>query len=142
MGKGGLSKGKIAIILGTNRCPARGHRRNLCVYCVHPLRAKGKRISDSEPRLSQGPLNGGVIKWGGFPIWTCPSFFSLFVLFGTFPIFPGFSRFFFCEFPDWSFFLFLVLFIFLTTPTRNSPRKGSGPFPQRFGNPRFGNPPV
>ena len=29
-------------------------------------------------------------KRGGFPIWTCPSFF---VLFGTFPIFPAFSRF-------------------------------------------------
>ena len=37
---------------------------------------------------SQGPLNGGGFKRGGFPIWTCPSFF---VLFGTFPIFLGFS---------------------------------------------------
>ena len=43
--------------------------------------------------LSQGPLMGGVFKRGCFPIWTCPSFLSFFVLFGTFPIFPGFSRF-------------------------------------------------
>ena len=32
----------------------------------------------------------GVSSVGGFPIWTCPSFF---VLFRTFLIFPGFSRF-------------------------------------------------
>ena len=59
-------------------------------------------------------------KRGGFPIWTCPSFFVLFcpfpIFFGIFPICPatlrGFSRF--------------VLFLFLgllTAPTRNSPER-------------------
>ena len=62
----------------------------------------------------------GCFKRGGFPIWTCPSFFVLFCPFGTFPgIFPicsgmvrGFSRF--------------VLFLFLgllRAPTRNSPER-------------------
>ena len=62
----------------------------------------------------------GCFKRGGFPIWTCPSFFVLFCPFGTFPgIFPicagtvrGFSR--------------LVLFLFLSllrAPTRNSPER-------------------
>ena len=41
---------------------------------------------------TQGPLNGGGFKRGGFPIWACPSFFVLYVLSGTFPIFLGFSR--------------------------------------------------
>ena len=51
----------------------------------------------------QGPPNGGFQTGGGFPIWTCPSFF---VLFGTFPIFLGFSRFargWSGDFPDLSF---------------------------------------
>ena len=30
------------------------------------------------PCKRQGPLNGGGFKWGGFPIWTCPSFFVFF----------------------------------------------------------------
>ena len=87
---------------------------------------------------------------GGFPIWTCPSFFVLFCPFRDFPdlsgIFPvcsgmvqGFSRF--------------VLFLFLgllRAPTRSSPERvrdtiwtfpeksGKGP---RLETPRFGNPP-
>ena len=52
----------------------------------------------------------GFQRVGGFLIWTCPSFFllflSLFVLFGTFPIFSGFSRV-FQEFSRFVFFLFL-----------------------------------
>ena len=65
----------------------------------------------------------GCFKRGGFPIWTCPSFFVLFCPFSDFPdfsgIFPicagmvrGFSRF--------------VLFLFLGllgAPTRNSPER-------------------
>ena len=62
----------------------------------------------------------GCFKRGGFPIWTCPSFFVLFCPFGTFPgiflicsgIVRGFSRF--------------VLFLFLgllRAPTRNSPER-------------------
>ena len=71
----------------------------------------------------EGPPNGGVSNGGGFPIWTCPSFFVLFCPFWDFPdfsgIFPicsgtlrGFSRF--------------VLFLFLgllRAPTRNSPER-------------------
>ena len=40
---------------------------------------------------------GGGFKRGGFPIWTCPSFF--FVLFSSFLSFLGLSRFFW-DFPD------------------------------------------
>ena len=65
----------------------------------------------------------GCFKRGGFPIWTCPSFFVLFCPFWDFPdfsgIFPicsgmvrGFSRF--------ALFLFLGL---LRAPTRNSPER-------------------
>ena len=84
----------------------------------------------------------GCFKRGGFPIWTCPSFFVLFWDFPDFSgIFPiclgmvrGFSR--------------LVLFLFLgllRAPTRNSPervRDTSGPFPKKWETPGFGNPPV
>ena len=70
--------------------------------------------------LSLRAAKRGCFKRGGFPIWTCPSFFVLFCPFGTFPgIFPicagtvrGFSR--------------LVLFLFLSllrAPTRNSPER-------------------
>ena len=48
----------------------------------------------------------GGLQRGGFPIWSCPSFF---VLFGTFPIFLGFSRFargWSGDFPDSSLFSF------------------------------------
>ena len=71
-------------------------------------------------REFQGPPKGGVSNGGGFPIWTCPSFFVLFCPFGTFPgiflicsgMVRGFSRF--------------VLFLFLgllRAPTRNSPER-------------------
>ena len=55
-------------------------------------------VSADEPFLpvwkceSQGPLNGGGFKRGGFPIWTCPPFLSFFS-------FLGLSRF-FRDFPD------------------------------------------
>ena len=53
-------------------------------FALHGLRA----LERSKSQEIQGPLNGvGGFKRGGFPIWTCPSFF---VLFGTFPIIPGF----------------------------------------------------
>ena len=78
----------------------------------------------------------GCFKRGGFPIWTCPSFFVLFCPFWDFPdfsgIFPicsgmvrGFSRF------------ALVLFLgLLRAPTRNSPervRDTIGTFPEKSG---------
>ena len=59
----------------------------------------------------KGRQAGGFKRGGGFPIWTCPSFLSFFVLFGTFPIFPGFSRFargWSGDFPDSSLFSFLA----------------------------------
>ena len=83
---------------------------------------------------SQGPPNGGVSNGGGFPIWTCPSFWS-------FPC-PSFPRFFgfyqgkpqnYQGFSvpaepskSWTLrgFSRFVLFLFLgllTAPTRNSP---------------------
>ena len=62
----------------------------------------------------------GGFKRGGFPIWTCPSFFVLFCPFGTFPgIFP------ICSGMVWGFSRF-VLFLFLgllRAPTRNSPER-------------------
>ena len=78
----------------------------------------------------------GCFKRGGFPIWTCPSFFVLYGPFWDFPdfagIFPicsgmvrGFSRF--------------VLFLFLgllRAPTRNSParvRDTIWTFPEKSG---------
>ena len=73
----------------------------------------------ADPPQSRAAKRGGF-KRGGFPIWTCPSFFVLFCPCGTFPgIFPicsgmvrGFSRFVPC--------LFLGL---LRAPTRNSPER-------------------
>ena len=77
---------------------------------------------DKAPDISRAAKRGGF-KWGGFPIWTCPSFFVLFCPFWDFPdfsgIFPicsgmvrGLSRF--------------VLFLFLgllRAHTRNSPER-------------------
>ena len=86
-----------------------------------------------QPRGSFSDL--WTLKRGGFPIWTCPSFFALFC---PFPIFPGFSRFvrgLFEDFPDLPFFLFLGL---LTAPTRNSPERVCDKirtFPQKSGKP-------
>ena len=59
----------------------------------------------------------GCFKWGGFPIWTCPSFFVLFCPFpGIFPICAGMVR----GFSRFVLFLFLSL---LRAPTRNSPER-------------------
>ena len=86
----------------------------------------------------------GGFKRGGFPIWTCPSFFVPFCPFWDFPdfsgIFPicsgmvrGFSRF--------------VLFLFLgllRAPTRNSPERVCDTiwtFPKKVGNTRVWKPP-
>ena len=89
----------------------------------------------------EGPLNGGG---GGFPIWTCPSFFVPLWDFpdfsGIFPICPGTLR----GFSRSVLFLFLGL---LTAPTRNSyerVRDTIRTFPEKKGEnpPRFGNPPV
>ena len=80
----------------------------------------------------QGPLKGGVSKRGGFPIWTCPSFF-------VFLSFLGLSR---CsrfvrDLPD------LLgdgpgILGLLRAPTRNSPervRDTIWTFPEKSGKP-------
>ena len=104
----------------------------------------GEKEKESEKRETENKLQtsradkGGGFKRGGFPIWTCPSFFVLFCPFWDFPdfsgIFPicsgmvqGFSRF--------------VLFLFLgllRAPTRNSPervRDTIRTFPEKSGKP-------
>ena len=87
--------------------------------------------------FSQGPAKGGGFKRGAFLIRTCPSLFVLLVTFfylridpfpsGTFPIRP-----------------FLFLGPLEVAPTRNIPERVRdtilGPFPKKWGTPRFGNP--
>ena len=92
----------------------------------------------SRTQLSSRAAKRGGFKRGGFPIWTCRSFFVLFCTFWGFPdfsgIFPicsgmvrGFSRF--------------VLFLFiglLRAPTRNGPervRDTIWTFPEKSGKP-------
>ena len=68
--------------------------------CPSRIRAK------KNTKLSRAAKRGGF-QTGGFPIRTCPSFLSFFVLFGTFPIFrdfPRFARGLSGNFPDLSFF--------------------------------------
>ena len=94
----------------------------------------------------QGPLNlgGGGFKRGGFPIWTCPSFFVLFCPFWDIPDFSGI--FLICSgmvrgFSRFVLFLFLGL---LRVPTRNSPervRDTIWTFPKKVGNTRVWKPP-
>ena len=88
-----------------------------------PLFATYRAIIVRYPTKTSRAAKRGCFKRGGFPIWTCPSFFVLFCPFWDFPdfsgIFPicsgmvrGFSRF--------------VLFLFLSllrAPTRNSPER-------------------
>ena len=93
----------------------------------------------------QGPKRGGF-KRGGFPIWTCPSFF---VLFGTFPIFPGFSRF----ARGWSgdgsgdgpgirpFFVSQLIKSTYEEQSRKGPRHNLDLSRKKWETPRFGNPP-
>ena len=72
----------------------------------------------------------GCFKRGGFPIWTCPSFFVLFLSFlGLSRFFLGLSRFFW-DFPDllgvvqgFSRFVRFLFLGLLRAPTRNSPER-------------------
>ena len=76
----------------------------------------------------------GGFKRGGFPIWTCPSFLSFFVPFGTFLIFPGFSGFargWSRDFPDSSLFSFSAYEEHL----RGTVRDTTWPFPEKSGKP-------
>ena len=99
----------------------------------HVMRSFSAKFAPKQPEIISRAAKRGCFKRGGFPIWTCPSFFVLFCPFGTFPgIFPicpgtlrGFSR--------------LVLFLFLgllSAPTRNSPesvRDTIWTFPEKSG---------
>ena len=96
---------------------------------VHPA-AEGSRAAKR-----------GCFKRGGFPIWTCPSFF---VLFGTFPIFLGFSWFargWSGEFPDLSFSSFSAYQEHLRGTVPKGSATQSGPFPKKVGNTRVWKPP-
>ena len=85
----------------------------------------GLKNATNDPKMftTSRAAKRGCFKRGGFPIWTCPSFFVLFCPFGTFPIFLGFPRF----ARGWSRgFSRFVLFLFLgllRAPTRNSPER-------------------
>ena len=86
----------------------------------------------------------GGFKRGGFPIWTCPSFFVPFCRFWDFPDFSGISP--ICSgmvrgFSRFVPFLFLGL---VRARTRNSPERSatqSGSFPKKVGNPPVWKPP-
>ena len=97
----------------------------------------------SEARdLIQGPLNGGVSNGGGFPIWTCPSFF---VLFCRFPIFPGFSRLLGDgpgTFPIFPFPLSRPIKSTYEEQSRKGPRHNLDLSRKKWETPGFGNPPV
>ena len=120
------------IILNLKDTSLRGplNQLNAILSLFHPLdrsrnpSAIGSAIGRRYLALSLSrAAKRGCFKRGGFPIWTCPSFFVLFCPFWDFPdfsgIFPicsrmarGFSRF--------------VLFLFLgllRAPTRNSPER-------------------
>ena len=123
----------------------RGSHAN--TVCVTPSSDRG-HSNGVTLRLSRAAMRG-VSNGGGFPIWTCPSFFVLFCPFwdlpdfsGSFLICPGalrgFSR------------SVLCLFLGLFNPAyyqrlRGTVPKGSatqsGLVPKIWGTTRFGNPP-
>ena len=87
----------------------------------------------------------GCFKRGGFPIWTCPSFFVFFVLFGTFPIFLGiswFARRWSGDFPDCPFPLSRPIKSTYEEQSRKGPRHNLDLSRKKWETPGFGNPPV
>ena len=81
----------------------------------------------------------GVFQTGGFPIWTCPSFFVLFCPFWDFPDCSGFSRFargWSGDFPDLSFSSFSAYQEHLRGTVPKGSATQSGPFPRKVGNTR------
>ena len=94
----------------------------------------------------------GCFKRGGFPIWTCPSFFvlfcpflSFFVLFGIFPIFPGFPDLLGDGpgiFPIRPFSLSRPLKSTYEEQCRKGPRHNRDLSRKKWETPGFGNPPV
>ena len=98
---------------------------------------------------NQGPLNGGGFKRGGFPIWTCPSFFvlfrpflSFFVLSRFFWDFPGLRGdgpgiFPMCPFP-----LSQPIKSICEEQSRKGPRSNLDLSRKKWETPGFGNTPV
>ena len=82
--------------------------------------------------FAQGPLNGGGVQTGGFPVWTCPSFFVIFCPFWDFPDFSGISP--ICSGMVRAFSRF-VPFLFLSLSVPKGSATQSGPFPKKVGNP-------
>ena len=91
--------------------------------------------------VSRAAKRGGF-KRGGFPIWTCPSFF-----FSPFWDFPNFSGIFpICSGMVWGFSRFVLLLYpgLLRAPTRNSPERVRDiiwTFPEKMGSPPVWKPP-
>ena len=114
-------------------------RFQLARLCCDPV--KSLRL-----HFCQGPLNGGVSNGGGFPIWTCPSFFIPFCPFwdfpdfsGIFPICPGTLRGFspICPFP-----LSRPIKSTYEEQSRKGPRHNLDLSQKKWETPGFGNPPV
>ena len=119
---------------------------------LHPRRvstSSGKKsVSHPGPRFRESydsrAAKRGCFKRGGFPIWTCPSFFVLFVLFGTFPIFwdfpdllgdgPGIFP--ICPFP-----LSRPIKSTYEEQSRKGPRHNLNLSRKKWETPGFGNPP-
>ena len=86
-------------------------------------------------------MGGGGSNGGGFPIWTCPSFFVVFCPFWDFPDFSGI-----CSGMVWGFSQFVPFsFSAYQAHLRGTVPKGSatqsGPFPKKVGNPPDWKPP-
>ena len=105
-------------------------------FSVLKTTTNNHKQTTTHQHTSRAAKRGGFKRGGGgFPIWTCPSFSVLSCPFWDFPdfseIFPvcsGMVR----RFSRSVIFLFLGL---SRAPTRTSPEREIGPFPQKVGNP-------
>ena len=105
-----------------NACDSDSRCGLACDASARDAKSLAMRVERCEP-LSSRAAKRGCFKRGGFPIWTCPSFFVLFRPFWDFPDFSGIFP--ICLGMVWGFSRF-VLFLFLgllRAPTRNSPER-------------------
>ena len=139
-------------VVGAEDVQPRGNSRNaetqtqessLVSFWTASCDSIGYHSEENKFQQNSRAAKRGVSNGGGFPIWTCPSFF---VLFGTFLVFLGFSRFARGWSGDFSRFVLFLFLGLLRAPTRNSPervRDTIWTFPEKSGRSlRFGNPPV
>ena len=96
--------------------------------------------ASSDPHFSRAAKRG-CFKRGGFPIWTCPSFLSFFVLLGLSRGFSRFVRGLSGDFPDWSVSSFSAYYQHLRGTVPKGSATQSGPFPKKVGNTRVWKPP-